>query len=306
MDINPAGAKLFGYDSVKDLLKINIEKDLYVNPDDRKKIIKKLELGGQVKDYELELKRKDGQKVIVQETATIERDENGKIIAYQGILRDVTDKRHLEQQLLQAQKMESIGLLAGGVAHDFNNILTTIGGYAELVRLDLNPQNPHFESVSNIIKGVKRAEDLVRQLLAFGRRQMFEPKIIDINKVINELYSMLDRLITEDIHIELELKEGISCITADPIQIQQILVNLVINADHAIKKQENKSNGKKITIITNEITINLHVCLGITRIKLERKEPRNEWKNPENLAIITVPSDPFLLWVSLEFLGSFS
>ena len=254
MEINPAGARLFGFDSVRDILNINVT-DLYFDSADREKYLTTIKADGQVKEYELTLKHKDGKPIYVLETSMALRDNQDVIIAYQGILRDVTDKRQLEQQLFQAKKMESIGLLAGGVAHDFNNILTTISGYAELMLMDLDKDNTLHHDVDNIIQGVKRAEDLIKQLLAFGRRQMIEPRIIDINKVISDLYAMLKRLISEDIEFDLNLKEQLSFIKADPVQIQQVLVNLVVNAGHAVKKQEDKAKGKKIIIHTDQIDI---------------------------------------------------
>ncbi len=254
MEINPAGAKLFGYDSVRDMLNRDI-KDLYFDPEDRGKYLQAIKAIGQVKEYQLILKDKDGKKIHVLETSMALRDDKGDIIAYQGILRDITEKRQLEQQLFQAKKMESIGMLAGGVAHDFNNILTTISGYAELMMLDMDKTNPQYKDADNILQGVKRAEDLIRQLLAFGRRQMIEPRIIDINKVISELHSMLKRLIPEDIAFDLKLKDHLSYIKADPVQIQQTLVNLVVNAGYAVKKKENKSKGKSIIIYTDQIDV---------------------------------------------------
>jgi len=254
MEINPAGAKLFGYDSVRDILNTDIH-DLYFNASDRDKFLTAIDREGQVKEYELILKHKDGRRLYVLETSMALRDEQGKTIAYQGILRDVTEKRQLEQQLFQAKKMESIGMLAGGVAHDFNNILTTISGYAELMLMDLDRENTLYKDVESIIQGVKRAEDLIRQLLAFGRRQMIEPRIVDINKLISELYTMLKRLIPEDISFDLGLQEHLSFIKADPVQIQQILVNLVVNAGYSVKKQDNKSKGKKIIIHTDQVEI---------------------------------------------------
>ena len=255
IDINPAGAKMFGYSSVKEILDLDIEKVFYTDHEDRIKYKKLMQRKGRVKDYELVVKNKNGDKVFVSETSTAVRDEKGAIVAYQGILRDVTYQRQLEQRLFQAKKMESIGMLAGGVAHDFNNILTTIRGYADLMMMNLKSTDPFFKDVDNIIKGVKRAEELIRQLLAFSRRQMIEPKIIDINKVISDLHTMLDRLISDDIAFDLKLKNGLSLIKADPVQIQQILVNLVANANYAIKKQFKKSAGKKIRIRTGGIEL---------------------------------------------------
>jgi two-component system cell cycle sensor histidine kinase/response regulator CckA len=252
LEINSAGAKLFGYASVEEILKINIEQDLYLKPDGRKEFQKAINIRGHLKNFELVLKHKNGKSIIVLETATEIRNEQGEIVAYQGILHDITETRQLEQQLGQAQKLESIGLLAGGVAHDFNNILTTINGYAELMKMDLDPSNRHHKNINNIISSGKRAEKLIRNLLAFSRKQMIEPKIIDINKVIRELHGMLARLITEDIRFELRLGNDLSNVKADPIQIQQILANLVVNAGHAIKERKNKAKKGIIRIITEE------------------------------------------------------
>ena len=255
IDINPAGIKMFGYSSADEVLNMNIEKSFYVNPEDRKKFQETMKANGRVKDYELTIKNKSGDKIYVSETSTAVRDENGKIIAYQGIMRDETYRRQLERQLFQAKKMESIGMLAGGIAHDFNNILTTIRGYADLIMMNLESTDPIFNDIDNIIKGVQRAEELIRQLLAFSRRQMIEPRIIDINKVIKDLYTMLNRLISEDIKFDLDLKENLEFIKADPAQIQQIMVNLIVNAGYAVKKQTNKSKGKRIRVSTDKFVL---------------------------------------------------
>jgi PAS domain S-box-containing protein len=255
LEINPAAAKFFGYESVQELFDLDLTQDFYLNPEDRKKYQEVLAEKGYVQNYELHLKRKDGSKIIALETSTAIHDENGKIIAYGGILRDITELRLLEQQFFQAQKMESIGLMAGGVAHDFNNILTTISGYAELMLMRMTKDDPHHQDVENILKGGKRAEDLIRQLLAFSRRQMIQPKIVDINKVISDLYNMLKRLIEENITFELKLADKLPFIKADPVQIQQILVNLVLNAGYAIKDNQEKTTTKLIVIATDTFSL---------------------------------------------------
>ncbi len=254
IDINPAGAKMLGYSSKDELLQKHRANDFYFNPEDRKAYQRVLEQYGNVRDYELVLKRKDGQKVVVLETTTAVRNDKGDIISYEGIMRDVTDKKQLEQQLLQSQKMESIGLLAGGIAHDFNNIMTAINGYADMILMNMKSGNPHYKDILNILKGGKRAENLTRQLLAFSRKQIIEPKIIDINKVISDLNKMMRRLIGEDITLETKLLNEISRIKADPVQIQQILVNLIVNSRYAIDKKTDNTI-KKITIGTEEVRL---------------------------------------------------
>ncbi len=251
LEINPAGAKLFGFSSVKELLNIHNVSNFYANAKDRIKFKKALEQNGSIKDYELTLRRKNGEKIIVLETVTAVRDADGQITSYEGIMRDITDKRQLEQQLFQAQKMESIGLLAGGIAHDFNNILTALTGYAQLILMDSDEDQPHYKNVQNIVRSGKRAEDLIRKLLAFSRKQMIELKTLDINQIITDLHSMLSRLLPEDIEFTLDLKNEKSFIKADVVQIQQILVNLIVNAGHAINAVSDKSRSKNITIHTS-------------------------------------------------------
>ncbi len=256
VDVNPAGARLFGYDSVEEMKAVDIERDIYVNPEDRHTFKKKLEMEGHLKDYELILKSKDGKTVIVLETTTAVRNKDGDIVAYEGIMRDVTEKRLLENQLIQSQKMESIGLLAGGIAHDFNNILTAINGYADMILRKMNTDHPFYADIQNIIKGGKRAENLTRQLLAFSRKQIIEPKIVDINQIISDLYKMLKRLISEDIQLELHTDKDIGRIQADPGQIEQVMVNLIINARDAIRQKKDKTTPKKIIVETSNTTLN--------------------------------------------------
>jgi PAS domain S-box-containing protein len=254
-EINPAGAKLLGYPSVTALLQEKSAEDFYENPDDRKKLQKILEEKGQVTAYEITLRRKDGKRITVLETAKAVRDDDGKITAYEGIMRDVTEQRQLERQLFQAQKMESIGLLAGGIAHDFNNIVTAINGYADMVLMNINTSHPQYKNVVNILKGGKRAEKLTRQLLAFSRKQIIKPKITSINTLISELEKMIRRLIGEDIAYEAKLKPKIGNIKVDHGQMQQILVNLVVNARDAINDVGSNNGDRKIVIRTDEVDL---------------------------------------------------
>lgn len=254
-EINPAGAKLLGYPSVSALLHDKTAEEFYENPEDRKKLQKILDEKGQVTAYEIILRRKDGKRITVLETAKAVRDDDGKITSYEGIMRDVTEQRQLERQLFQAQKMESIGLLAGGIAHDFNNIVTAINGYADMVLMNINTNHPQYKNVVNILKGGKRAEKLTRQLLAFSRKQIIKPKVTNINTLISELEKMIRRLIGEDIIYEAKLKPKISNIKVDHGQMQQILVNLVVNARDAINDVGTNNSERKIVIQTDEVDL---------------------------------------------------
>ena len=254
-EINPAGARLLGYSSVSSLLQNKSAEDFYADPEDRKKLQKVLEERGQVTAYEIMLKRKDGKRITVLETAKAVKDEKGDIVAYEGIMRDVTEQRQLERQLFQAQKMESIGLLAGGIAHDFNNIVTAINGYADMVLMGMNSNHEHYNNIVNILKGGKRAEKLTRQLLAFSRKQIIKPKVTNVNTLITELTKMLHRLIGEDIQFETNLNTKISNIKVDHGQLQQILVNLVVNARDAINEVGINNVERKIVIETDEVEL---------------------------------------------------
>ena len=168
------------------------------------------------------------------------------------IFRDTTEIKKLEAQLSQSQKMESIGNLAGGIAHDFNNILTIINIHSEVVQMELEEGSELWLDVDEIRKAGERAANLTRQLLAFSRKQMIMPKSVNINKVIADLGKMLGRLISEDISLETSLDEAVGMIYADPGQLDQIIINLVINARDAIKKEPD-STKKTIRISTSQV-----------------------------------------------------
>ncbi len=161
------------------------------------------------------------------------------------------EKERLQQQLIQSQKMEALGTLAGGVAHDFNNLLTIINGHAELMLLNISNDDKFQRHLRAIHQSGTRAAELTRQLLAFSRKQMVKPKILDINHTIEEMNTLLRRLITEDIEILTDLKTHIPNIKADPGQIQQIILNIVINARDAINEVKDPDRRKRITIKTD-------------------------------------------------------
>jgi PAS domain S-box-containing protein len=163
------------------------------------------------------------------------REEDGRIHV-DGIEVDVTERVKLEEQLRHAQKMEAIGQLAGGVAHDFNNILTAVIGYSDLLLARLSPNDPNRRAVEEIRKGGDRAAGLTRQLLTFGRRGSTQPRLVDPNAAVRELEPMLRRLVGEDVRFELALSPGIGTIRIDPTHFEQIVVNLAVNARDALPK----------------------------------------------------------------------
>jgi two-component system cell cycle sensor histidine kinase/response regulator CckA len=162
---------------------------------------------------------------------------------------EVAERKRLEAQFLQAQKMEAVGRLAGGVAHDFNNLLTAILGYADLAMSTLSPDAPVYKDIQEIQNAAQRASGLTRQLLAFSRRQIIAPRVIDLNELVLTLDNMLRRLIGEDIELRMLLAQDLGAVKVDPGQVEQVILNLVVNARDAMPR------GGKLTIETGSVTL---------------------------------------------------
>lgn len=213
----------------------------------RKKFVEEIERDGEIRGLETVWKKKDGTSVYMRENARCVRDKDGKVLYYEGTLEDITDRKLLEEKLLQSQKMDAIGQLAGGIAHDFNNVLTIINGYSELALSRLPEGDKLRRNLEEIKKAGKRAASLTRQLLAFSRKQMLEPKTLDLNLIVADMDRMLRRLIGEDIDFVTVLKPRLGSVKADPGQIEQVIMNLVVNARDAMPR------GGKLTIETADI-----------------------------------------------------
>ncbi len=261
---NPALAKMLGYDSPDELKTINVQKEGYKHPADRKKFVELMDKNGQVRGFESKCKKKDGTILFLKENANAVRDENGKILYYDGTIEDITDHvrreeehRRLEEQFHQSQKMESVGQLAGGIAHDFNNILTIISGYSQLLLDRLDKNTPLRKNVEKIAKAGKQAASLTRQLLAFSRKQVLETKVLDLNVILADVKKMLGRLLGENIELTTVLEPELKQVKADPGQIEQVVMNLVVNARDAMPE------GGRITIKTENVTLDKDVCKTI-------------------------------------------
>jgi len=181
----------------------------------------------------LEILAKDGRKVMLEVSPRLVL-KDGQAVGVQGIARDVTQRRHLEEQLTHAQRMEAIGHLAGGVAHDFNNLLTVVTGYSELVLRRLGAESPVRQEIEQIKKAGERATTLTRQLLAFSRKQMLQPRVLDLNAVLSDVEHLLRRLIGENIQLTMVLGPDLKRVKADPGQMEQIIMNLAVNARDAM------------------------------------------------------------------------
>ncbi|MDD5007649.1 MAG: PAS domain S-box protein, partial [Syntrophorhabdaceae bacterium] len=256
IDINPAGVKLFGYDSKEEFLKVDIGNDLYLSEADRHFYRKTIEKEGHVNGFELTLKKKDGRKVTVSLNATAVFDEKGKIMAYRGTMRDITNLKLLEQQLLESQKMETLGRLAGGIAHDFNNILNIILGGAQLIKMKTTFDEKTNGYLSSIEKAVFRASDFVKQLLAFSRRQTLNFEVVSLNDIVADFTKMVNRVIGENIEMKIVPAANMTKINVDIAQVHQILLNLVVNA------RDSMAEGGTLTISTSSEIVDEEFCLA--------------------------------------------
>ncbi len=212
-----------------------------VVPEDRELVVdqsRRVLTGEHVGPLEHRIVRKDGAMRWVRNTLVPRFDPSGALVAYDGLIQDITELRALQEQLLQAQKMEGIGRLAGGIAHDFNNLLTAILGYLEMARLDLPADLPPDDAIRADLDEIgtagERAARLTRQLLAFASKQIVAPVRLDLSALISDLLKMLRPLLSENITVETVLEPGLGTIEADPSQIQQLLVNLTVNAADAM------------------------------------------------------------------------
>lgn len=236
IDINTAGVTLLGYDSKEELLSLESVSELYEDPGERESAKALLEKHGFIKDNPITLKRKDGGRIIVHDSSTVIRDADGKIAAYRGILKDVTEKKMLEEQLLQSQKLESLGQLTSGIAHDFNNVLGGIIGFAELALGKVSDDHPVNSYLTRIYGLADRAAKITKQLLAFSRRQILMPRDVDLNSLIEEMLELLRRLLGERIQIRFAPGRSLSTVKVDPSQFEQVLLNLAVNAGDAMKQ----------------------------------------------------------------------
>jgi PAS domain S-box-containing protein len=237
LNMNPAGVILFGYRSKEEILNVDLRSDIYYHPSDRDVFLKEIEAKGYVKDYELVFKRKDGEKITALVTAAFIPGGEGESEAIRGIIRDITENKKLQQQLEQAQKMEALGTLAGGVAHDFNNILAVITGYLELSLDDLPKDSLVRQNIEQVLIAASRGKELVDQILTFSRMGTQERKPLKLSIVIKEVLKLLRSSLPATIEIRQDITAVPDIVTADPTQMQQVVVNLCTNAAHAMRKE---------------------------------------------------------------------
>jgi PAS domain S-box-containing protein len=247
LDVNPALVTMLGFSSAGEMLALR-SANLYRDPDERATILGDHPNG--VDGYETEFKQKDGTPIHVRLTSRHVRLLGVDDMCYEITVENMTERRALEQQLRQAQKLEAIGRLAGGVAHDFNNQLVPILGYAGLLAESLAPNDPRREDIEQIQKAAERAASSTKQLLAFSRKQILRPTTLNLNTLLLNMMSMLQRLIGEDVTLTTELGESLAPINADSGQIEKIVMDLAVNARDALP-----AGGGDITIATSNVDV---------------------------------------------------
>jgi len=246
---SPAYQKILGY-TLQELQSTSTLAQIH--PDDRQLVQEAAAQAGAEgigRQIEYRMRHKNGTWRILESTASAIRSDSGRVEHLVIVNRDITDRRRLEDQFRQAQKMDAIGRLSGGIAHDFNNILGVIIGYAEILQENMDSTHPDRSCVDEIQRAGQRAASLTRQLLAFSRQQVLEPKVLDLNAVISDMEKMLRRLIGEDIELSTDLNQELGHVRADQGQLEQVILNVAVNARDAMP------DGGKFSITTQDLVM---------------------------------------------------
>jgi two-component system cell cycle sensor histidine kinase/response regulator CckA len=253
LDANLALVQMLGYPDRESLLAMNTE-TIYVTPDDRQLWQKKVESEGVVNRGTVRLRRHDGTIIWMEENSRAFRDADGRIVHYEGSLEDISDRKRAEEELYEAQKMEAVGRLAGGVAHDFNNLLGVILTSLELMDKEIGDPVRLESHCKRIRSAAEKAASLTQQLLAFGRRQVLQPRVLNLNEVVRGMRDLLESMIGESIAFEARLDAEIARVKADPYKLEQAIVNLVVNARDAM------SSGGRLTIESGNVELSGADC----------------------------------------------
>lgn len=251
LQVNPALRKMLGYELEQDLLKQDLATDIFQHEAEYHRLIELLASTEELRDVEMEWKKQDGTPITVRCSGRRIQGQDSDSTYFEVFAEDVTEKRVLEKQLRMAQKMEAIGRLSGGIAHDFNNLLGVIIGYSRLLRKALSQDNALGEHALEIEKAGQRAASLTKQLLAFSRQQVLTPAVLSLNTLASDMEKMLPRLLGEDIRVSLTLDPNLGNVKADQSQIEQVLMNLAVNARDAMP------SGGELTIQTTNVELDV-------------------------------------------------
>ena len=247
IDVNESFLRITGYRREEVIGRTSLELNFWERPEDRAQLVEKLTKQGSVRDIEFTFRTKSGEKRTGLDSAEAIEIAGQKCVF--AIFKDITDQKILEKQLRQAQKMEAIGQFSGGIAHDFNNLLGVIIGYCEVMEDQLPPTSSLMKDCEQIRKAGERAASLTRQLLAFSRQQILEPRVMDLNAAVLDVEKMLRRLIGADIDLCTSLDGSLGSIKADRGQIEQVIMNLAVNARDAMPQ------GGQLTIETANVEL---------------------------------------------------
>ena len=248
LSANAAVVRMLGYESAADVLGLDMARDVYADAAERQRLVERDTYSDRQYDsVEATWKRRDGRLLTVQLSVRAVRNRAGQVEYYETFVRDVTDQRRLQQQVLQSQKMEAVGRLAGGIAHDSNNLLTVITSYSDLLLEDLAPGDAKRDDLEQVRKAADGAAALTRQLLAFSRQQVVEPRVVSLNTVVEGLQKILRRVIGEDIELTTTLAPDLGAVRADVGQLEQVLMNLAVNARDAMP------TGGRLTVETANV-----------------------------------------------------
>lgn len=236
LEVNPALAAMLGYNSPGEFLTLSVRQDIFIDAQAPAAVQMSFLRRGKFEGVEAQWRRKDGAVIAVRLSGRGIWDEREGTEIFEVIAEDVTERKALEEQLRQAQKMEAVGTLAGGVAHDFNNLLTVITGYTQILMEQHARDAQSSHSIEQILRASERAAALTRQLLAFSRRQMLQPRVVSLNTLVRNLEKMLHPLLGERIRIALQTAPDLGTVRADPGQVEHILMNLAVNARDAMPR----------------------------------------------------------------------
>jgi two-component system, cell cycle sensor histidine kinase and response regulator CckA len=271
LTVNPALVRMLGYESAEQLLAVELAADVYADPDERRRILGRFESEDVVEGVEVTWKRRDGEEILVRLSGRAVRRSDGAIDCFETIAEDVTERRALEEQLRQSQKMEAIGQLTGGIAHDFNNLLTIILANAQLVAKVLPPaQGDAHADLRDVMSAALRGRVMVKELLGFARRSRLDLQSVHLGGLIADLSGFLRRILPADVEIVTAGEDGLPDVRADVYATEQILFNLVTNARDAMPNGGVLRIETSRTHLTEEqrqawgaVQAGEHVCLSV-------------------------------------------